>query len=45
VFDKEFFGMTDFEIKLEDLLNVRKILIKKVNNMLTDNNKDTQKNN
>ena len=36
VFEKEFAGMTSFEVKYEELLNVRKTLVEEINKKITD---------
>jgi len=36
VFEKEFLGMTSFEVKYEELLSVRKTLIEEINKRITD---------
>ena len=37
VFEKEFAGMASFEVKYEELLNVRKTLVEEINKRITDN--------
>lgn len=36
VFEKEFVGMASFEVKYEELLNVRKTLVEEINKKITD---------